>query len=187
MRRIVNSTFITLDGAVENPHLWPSLGSAAEAISLDIQTEQLQSSDALIMGRHTYESFAAVWPTRAGNAFADRLNAMRKYVATTTLRDASWTNTTVIGEDALARIEQLKQQPGKNILQYGLGRLSFGMLERGLLDEVRLWVHPLILGRNGPRAPHFLESPPARLRLVDQQPLANGIAILRYEVDRGAA
>jgi dihydrofolate reductase len=187
MRRIINSTYITLDGAIENPHLWPSLGAAAQAVSFDIQNELLQSCDALIMGRRTYESFAAVWPTRSGDAVSDRINAMPKYVASTTLREAGWDNTTVISDDLTGRLAQLKARPGKDILQYGLGPVSYAMLEHGLLDEMRLWVHPLILGRTGPKSPHFLECPPARLRLADSRSLPNGIAILRYEVEGAAA
>lgn len=187
MRKIINSTFITLDGVVETPHLWPSLGSSATDISLKIQTELLDSCDALIMGRRTYDSFAAAWPARAGDNFADRLNSMRKYVASTTLRDPHWTNTTVIADDLIGVIQRLKQQPGLDILQYGLGPVSFAMLENGLLDELRLWVYPLILGRTGPRAPHFLDAPPIRMRLVDSRSLVNGICVHRYEVDRATA
>ena len=186
MRRIINSTYITLDGVVENPHLWPSLGTAAQALSFDIQNELLQSCDTLVMGRRTYESFAAVWPTRSGDSVSDRINAMQKYVVSTTLQEPQWNITTVISDDVVGQLEKLKQQPGQDILQYGLGRVSFTMLEHQLLDEVRLWIHPLFLGRTGPRVPHFLESPPARLNLTDSRPLPNGIAILRYEVDYSA-
>jgi dihydrofolate reductase len=187
MRRIINSTFITLDGAVENPHLWPSLGPSGEALGFQIQDEQLQECDALIMGRRTYDSFAAAWPARAGNSVADRLNSMPKYVASTTLREAHWNNTTVIGHDLVGAITRLKQQPGKGILQYGLGPVSFAMLDHGLLDELRLWMHPLLLGREGPRAPHFLDCPAARLRWLDSRALPNGVVVLRYEVERAEA
>jgi dihydrofolate reductase len=116
------------------------------------------------MGRRTYDSFAAVWPTRAGDSFTDRLNAMPKYVASTALRAAGWTNTTVIATDLIGRLQALKREPGKDILQYGLGPVSFAMLEHALLDEIRL----------------------ARLRLADSRALSNGIVILRYEVERAA-
>jgi len=87
MREIINSTYITLDGAVEDPHLWPTLGEAAAEVSFEIQNDLLQACDALLMGRRTYESFAAVWPTRSGDSVSDRINAMKKYVASTTIRD----------------------------------------------------------------------------------------------------
>ena len=184
MRRIINSTYITLDGAVEGPHLWPSLGDGASDVSYDIQKELLAGCDALLMGRRTYESFAAVWPMRSGDAVSDRINGMRKYVASSTLRDPSWNNTTVISRDLVPTIASLKQQPGMNIVQYGLGSVSFALLEHGLLDEIRLWVHPLILGRNGPSLPHFHDAPPTRLELTGSQTLPNGIAILTYQVRR---
>lgn len=183
MRKIINSTFITLDGAVEAPHLWPSLGSAGEDISFDIQNDLLHACDTVIMGRRTYDGFAAAWPTRSGDSYSDRINAMRKYVVSSTLRDPAWNNTTVISDDIGGEITKLKQQPGLDIVQYGLGAVSYAMMQHGLLDEVRLWVHPLILGRNGPKVPHFLDCPPARLHLVNSRSLPNGITILSYDVD----
>ena len=167
MRRIINSTYITLDGVVEDPHLWPSLGNAGETVSFDIQNDLLHACDAVLMGRRTYEGFAAVWPTRSGDSYSDRINAMPKYVVSSSLREPAWNNTTVIGADLVGQVETLKQQQGKDIVQYGLGDVSFTLMEHGLIDEIRLWVHPLILGRNGPRVPHFIGCPPARLHLAN--------------------
>jgi dihydrofolate reductase len=87
MRRIINSTYISLDGVVEAPHLWPSLGHGSDERGDEIQTELLLSCDALLMGRHTYDGFAPVWPTRSGDPASDHINAMSKYVASTTLKD----------------------------------------------------------------------------------------------------
>lgn len=87
MRKLINSTFITLDGVVEAPNRWPSLGDAGTAISFEIQNELLQSCDALLMGRRTYEAFAAAWPSRSGDAFSYRINALPKYVVSSTLRN----------------------------------------------------------------------------------------------------
>jgi dihydrofolate reductase len=182
MRKIINSTYITLDGAVEHPHHWPSLGKSAEAVSFEIQNDLLQACDAVLMGRRTYEVFAPVWATRSGDSYSDRINAMRKYVASRTLRDPEWNNTTVIADDLVGQLQRLKQEPGKDIVQYGLGSVSFAMLEHGLIDEIRLWVHPLILGRSGPQVPHFLDCVPARLILFDTRTLPNGIAILRFHL-----
>jgi dihydrofolate reductase len=183
MRKIINSTYITLDGVVENPHLWPTLGKTGTDISFEIQNRLLQACDALLMGRRTYESFAAVWPTRSGDSVSDRINAMKKYVASTTIHEPTWNNTTVISADLVGELKRLKQQPGKNIVQYGLGTVSFTMIEHGLIDEIRLWVHPLILGRSGPTRPHFLDCAPAHLQLVETTPLPNGISILTYRCD----
>jgi dihydrofolate reductase len=183
MRKIINSTYITLDGVVENPHLWPASGKTATDISFEIQNELLQTCDALVMGRRTYESFAAVWPTRSGDSVSDRINAMKKYVASTTIHEPTWSNTTVIKGDFVGEIKKLKEQPGKNIVQYGLGTVSFTMMEHGLVDEIRLWVHPLILGRVGPTRSHFLDCVPTHLRLVDTNTLPNGITIVSYRCD----
>ncbi|HZF29172.1 MAG TPA: dihydrofolate reductase family protein [Gammaproteobacteria bacterium] len=185
-RRLINSTFITLDGAVGNPHLWPSLGGAASQLSLEIQMELIEACDAVLMGRRTYESFAAAWPTRSGDPYSDRINAIRKYVASTTLRDPAWNNTVVIGGDFAEEVRRIKQQPGKDIVQYGFGSVSFALMERGLIDELRLWVHPLILGRNGPKEPHFLACPASRLEPLTSRTLPNGIVVLAYRVVKQA-
>lgn len=197
MRRIINSSYITLDGAVEEPHLWPSLSkrdgelenphlwpSSAKEDSdshFEIQNELLQSCDALLMGRRTYDGFSAAWPTRSGDSIADRINSIQKYVPSSTLRNPSWNNTTVIGNDLVAEVIALKQQPGMDIVQYGLGPVSFTLIDNGLIDEIRLWIHPIILGSEGPKSPHFFRCPPTRFRLVSTKTLPNGVAILTYE------
>lgn len=181
MRKIINSTYITLDGAVEGPHFWPSLGDAAKVESFDIQMELLNKCDAVLMGRRTYDVFAAAWPTRSGDTMADRMNAIRKQVVSTTLHNPTWNNTQVIGTDAVGKIRALKEQPGKDIVQYGLGQVSFTLLEHGLVDEIRLWIHPLVLGKKGPQSPHFLNCPTAQLDLVSTRALPNGIVIVNYK------
>jgi dihydrofolate reductase len=181
MRKIINSTYITLDGAVEGPHLWPSLGDPAKAVSFDIQMELLDACDVILMGRRTYETFAMAWPTRSGDRMSDGFNAMQKQVVSTTLRNPTWNNTHVIGGDAVEKIQALKKQPGKDIVQYGLGQVSFTLLEHGLVDEIRLWVHPIILGKSGPRVPHFLNCPPTQFELVSSRALPNGIVIMNYK------
>ena len=180
MRRIVNSTYLTLDGAVENPHLWPSLGKEGSDASFGIQNELLQACDGVLMGRKTYEAFASVWPTRSGDSYSDRINSMPKYVVSSTLKHASWTNTKVIAHDVVNEIAAMKRQPGKDIVQYGIGQVSFLLMEHGLIDEFRIWVHPLILGKTGPKSPHFLNAPSTRFHLIGTRSLPNGIAILNY-------
>jgi dihydrofolate reductase len=181
MRRIINSTYITLDGVVEAPHLWPSLGRDSDPRAGDIQGELLFGSDALLMGRHTYEGFAPVWSARSGDPFSDQFNSMPKYVVSTTLTNPEWNNTTVIsGEE----IERLKAADGQAIVQYGFGPVTRLLLERGLLDELRLWFHPLLLGRGEPRDLLFGAMPTTAWRLVDTTALSNGIVILAYELDK---
>jgi dihydrofolate reductase len=183
MRRIINSTYISLDGVIEEPHLWPSTGSS-EGRGDAIQTELLLACDALIMGRRTYEGFAPVWPTRSGDPASDHINAMPKYVVSSTLRDPEWNNTTVIVDDPIGAIRRLKEQPGKDIVQYGFGQLSHALVEHDLLDELRLWFHPLLVGKGGPDDLLYRDNRLTIFELVDTTSLANGIVILSYTVAR---
>jgi dihydrofolate reductase len=114
-----------------------SSGEEGEAV----QTELLLSCDAVLMGRRTYEAFAAVWPTRSGDTYSGRINVMPKFVASRTLIDPEGKNTTVLGGDLISEVRELKAQPGRDIVQYGFGSVSYALLEHGLLDELRLWIH----------------------------------------------
>ena len=98
------------------------------------------------MGRHTYDGFAPVWSRSSGDPMSDRMNTLPKYVVSTTLDDPKWHNTHVIARDPIEAIRDLKQQPGGDIVQYGFGRLAHELMAAGLLDELRLWVHPFFLG-----------------------------------------
>ena len=179
MRKIINSTYVSLDGVIADPQDWPDTGSDPE--SLTIQTDLLFACDTLIMGRRTYDSFAAVWPTRSGDPYSGRINSMRKYVVSSTLADPEWTNTTAISGDPVAALRKLKEQPGQDILQYGFGELSHTMLRHGLLDELRLWIHPLFVGAGGPTGLIFREGSAARLRLADTKILKNGHIVASYQ------
>ena len=182
MRKIINSTYITLDGVVEGPHLWPSLGRPSDEGADQIQTDLVLSCDAFLMGRRTYDGFAPVWPTRSGDPFSDRINTMPKYVVSTTLKDPEWSNTQVIDGDVAAEITRLKQAPGKDIVQYGFGAVSRLLLEHGLLDELRLWVHPLIVGSGTPSDLLFGATPAVGFDLFDATTLSDGKVILSYRV-----
>ena len=183
MRKIINATYMTLDGVVEAPHLWPSLGSRDERWE-QIQTDLLLSCDALVMGRRTYEAFAPVWPTRSGDPMSDHFNSMPKYVVSTTLKNPEWHNTQVIDRDVVGAITRLKESPGKDIVQYGFGAVSRLLLQHGLLDELRLWLHPLILGHGSPSDLLFGSMPSVGFRLAGSTTLSHGIIILNYETDK---
>ena len=101
MGRIINSTYISLDGVVEQPHEWPTIERPPDERGGEIQTSLLMECDAVLMGRRTYEGFAPVWQTRSGDPASDRINTMPKYVVSTTLRDPDWANTTVISDDVV--------------------------------------------------------------------------------------
>jgi dihydrofolate reductase len=183
MRKIINSTYISLDGVIESPHLWPALPETRGDTGDQIQIDLLHSCDAVLMGRRTYDVFAPVWQSRSGDPYSDRINTMPKYVVSSTLKDPDWANTTVIDGDVVGEIRRLKEQSGQDIVQYGFGQVSFAMLEAGLLDEVRLWMYPQFVGQGGPGDLLFRETTPTNVRLLDTTTLDNGIVILSYAFD----
>jgi dihydrofolate reductase len=180
MRKIINCTFITVDGVIEAPHAWPTFGRDADERAGRLHTDLILSCDALVMGRRTYDVFAPVWPTRSGDPYSDHINAMRKYVVSTTLKDPEWANTEVIDADVADRLATLKESPGKDIVQYGFGPVSRLLLENDLLDELRLWVHPLILGRGEPSELMFGDTSTVGLEAADVMTLTDGTVIVTY-------
>ena len=179
MREIVNSTYISLDGAIEEPQTWP-LPGGFETDGNRIQTEFVRGCSALVMGRRTYEGFSAVWPTMSGTELADRMNALPKYVASSTLTDPTWNNTHVLEGDLVAAVEQLKQGSGGDIAQFGFGDVSRTLMRAGLLDRLRLWVHPLFVGRGGPEALIYRDVPLTTFDLERATPLESGVVLLDY-------
>ena len=182
MGRIVVTEFISLDGVIEDPGGaegyrhggWSFKFSDPEGMKFKL--DETLAFDALLLGRLTYEGFAAAWPGREDEAgFADKMNSMPKYVVSTTLTDPSWNNTTVLpGIDAVA---ELKQREG-DILVAGSAQLHQGLVERGLVDEWRLMVFPIVLG-SGKRL--FGDAADATgLELVDSRQLASGSLYLTY-------
>jgi dihydrofolate reductase len=164
---------------IQNPQDWPSLGSFTDEGDR-LQTELLLASGGVVMGRHTYEGFAPVWSSRSGDAASDRINAMPKYVASTTLKDPSWNNTTVIPDDAINRIAALKKESGGDLVRYGFGSLTYGLLEAGLVDELRMWIHPFFVGRATTDDLLFRPTAPAMFQVADVTRLASGVVVLRY-------
>ncbi|HKZ15363.1 MAG TPA: dihydrofolate reductase family protein [Solirubrobacterales bacterium] len=181
MSRIVNSTYITLDGAIENPQDWPSGRHEDDGRAQEVQLQLLLESETVLMGRRTYEGFAPVWSAQSGDPFSDKINSMEKLVASTTLSDPEWNNTTVVAEDLVEEIGRRKGSGG-DIVQYGFGPVTRTLLDAGLLDEVRLWVHPLMVGAGEPSDLLFRAGTSAQLELTDVDRLASGIVILTYAV-----
>jgi dihydrofolate reductase len=179
MRKLINSTYITLDGVIENPQDWPSLES--DETSTEIQVELLLRCDTLIMGRRTYEGFAPVWSSRSGDPFSEHINAMDKWVVSSTLRDPEWNNTRVIAGDPVSAIVDLKNQPGGDIVQYGFGQLSHALMAHGQLDELRLWIYPFFIGQGGTDSLLYRDSTTSRFTLLGSRPLSNGIVVLSYQ------
>jgi dihydrofolate reductase len=183
MRKIINSTYITLDGVIGDPQDWPGNGIEPDGTGLKVQTDLLFGCDALLMGARTYPGMATAWMARSGDPYSDRINTMAKYVVSSTLTDPEWPNTTVIGGgNAIDEIRRLKEQPGQDIVQYGFGQLSYALLEHGLLDELRLWVHPLFFGQATADKLMFRPAATAQLELAGTLALNTGIVILTYVV-----
>ena len=180
MRKVIVSTYMSLDGVIENP-MWtfPYWNDKIAAF----QYADLFASDALLLGRETYESFLQAWPARAGtDDFADRINALPKYVASRTLDRAEW-NSTVLQGDIVEAITALKKQPGENILKYGGGELLQTLIEHHLLDELHLLVYPLVVGSGARLVP---DGSSGKLKLVDTKRFDTGVIALTYQLDPGS-
>jgi dihydrofolate reductase len=180
MRQLVNSTFITLDGVVERPHLWPSLKAGPSDEGDAIQTELLEQCDMVLMGRRTYDVFAPAWSSRSGEAYSDRINAMRKVVVSTTLTDPQWNNTDVIAGDDAGEVRALKDEGGGHIVQYGFGDVSRLLLRHGLFDQLQLWIHPQLVGPGDATDLLSRAGTAATFELVDSRVLSNGIILATY-------
>jgi dihydrofolate reductase len=189
MSELVNSTYITLDGVIEHPETWPEMGGFG-AEGNKIQTDLVLGCSAVLMGRRTYESFAAVWPTMSGNPLADKMNAMPKHVASHTLTAPGWSNTRVIAGDLVDAVTRLKAESDGDIVQFGFGDVTRTLMGAGLVDRLRLWLHPVINGRGGADDLLYRDMPAERFMLERATPLESGIVILDYRVDtsrRGVA
>jgi len=184
MGRIVVTEFVSLDGVMEAPggedfkyKGWSfdfDRGEEGNKFKLD---ETFQS-EALLLGRVTYEGFAAAWPSRDGE-FADKFNSMPKYVVSSTLKDPEWNNTTVIAGDVVDEVGKLKQEVDGDIYVHGSLQLAQELMENDLVDEIHLMVFPVLLG-TGRRLFGEL-SDRKTMRLADAKTVGEGVAILTYE------
>ncbi|RAO56715.1 dihydrofolate reductase family protein [Micromonospora saelicesensis] len=178
MRKLVNSTYITLDGVIDNP-MWTMPYFDEEAASL--AGAQTEAADAMLMGRATYDGFSSVWPNMdesdptTGAAY---FNNVKKYVASTTLTNPTWNNTEVLQGDLVEAVTALKAQPGKNIIQYGFGSVTAQLIRAGLVDEVRFWIHPVLEG--GPSLTAPLTDVKGSFDLVDTRVHKSGVIVASY-------
>jgi len=169
MRKIIASLFVSLDGVAEAPDTWhfpyfdDQMGNAVGAAMADC--------DAMLLGRVQYEQFAAYWPT-SEDEFAGFMNNQKKYVVTTTLTEAAWTNTEIIAGDVLAGLRALKDSEGKDIAVTGSLTLVQSLLKAGLLDRLQLFVHPLVLGKG---ARWFGDLQDVKLTLSSAETFASGV------------
>jgi dihydrofolate reductase len=183
MRTVIVSEFVTLDGVMEapggeegHPHsgwVFDFFGPEQERYKLD----EVLAAEALLLGRVTYEGFAAAWPARSGE-FANKMNAMPKWVASTTLRDLEWNNSALIQGDVAEGVVELKRGDGGPILVAGSRTLVHTLMGHGLVDEYRLMTFPVVLG-SGRRL--FPETPDKTvLKLADTQAFPSGVVVLTY-------
>jgi dihydrofolate reductase len=152
MRKLVVTEFISLDGVMEAPggddgyvHGAWTMPYFCDEVGA-FKTAELMAADALLIGRTTYDGFAAAWPERSGDPFTEKMNTMAKYVVSSTLTDPTWANTTVLGGDAVAAVRAVKEQAGDDILLAGSASLAKTLLAAGLVDELRLAMFPVVLG-----------------------------------------
>jgi dihydrofolate reductase len=184
MARIVVTEFVSLDGVMEDPGGaedfkyggWSfefSRGEEGDRFKLD----ETMDTDALLLGRVTYQGFAEAWPSRTGE-FADKFNSMPKYVVSSTLDEPEWSNSTVLKGDVVEAVSKLGESPGGDIVVHGSAQLAQTLLENDLVDELRLMVFPVVLGSGKRLFGDTSDKKP--LRLVDSRTVGDGVSILIY-------
>lgn len=186
-RKIIATNYVSLDGVIQDPvgmegsglGDWTgpfTRGPEGDKFKLD----ELRQADALIFGRLTYDGFAAVWPTvKDPDGFAERMNSLPKYVASRSLKSATWNNSTIIGNDLVNEVKALKAKPGADILIYGSASIVHELMPRRLVDEYRLMVYPIVLGRGKRLFPNGTQSV---LTLAECRTFNDGIVLLRYVI-----
>jgi dihydrofolate reductase len=183
--RIVVTEFVSLDGVMEDPGGSESFKHGGWSFEISrgdegdkFKLDEAFASDALLLGRKTYEGFAAAWPSRDGG-FADKFNSMPKYVVSSTLQNPEWNNSTVLNGDLAQEVAKLKQQHDGDIVVHGSAQLVQSLLEQDLVDELRLMVYPVVLG-SGKRL--FGETSDKKpLKLADSKTVGDGVDILIYK------
>lgn len=191
MGRIVVTEFVSLDGVMEAPGGSETFRHGGWSFEINrgdegdkFKLDEALSAEALLLGRVTYEGFAAAWPSREGE-FADKFNTMPKYVVSSTLEEPEWNNSTVLKGDVAEEIAQVRQKHDGDIVVHGSARLVQALLEHDLVDELRLMVFPIVLG-TGKRL--FGETSDKKsMRLVDSKVVGDGVTILIYEPARNEA
>lgn len=175
MGTISNSTFVSLDGVVNHMDRWhfDYMDQESDALALD----QIRAATAMVMGRHTYEVYATAWPGRDGT-YADAINAIPKHVASTTLTEPTWHNTTVLTGDLVESVRALRDHDGASILMHGYGPVAKTLLQADLLSELHLWVHPHLAGIGGPNDLLIQQGLNKKLKLAEVRTFDSGVVVL---------
>lgn len=182
MRKLVLTAFMSLDGVIEEPGDWQ--GPMFDEDSNRLVRERIFRSDVILMGRGTYDVFAGAWPSAPSDPFVDRINSLPKYVASTTLEKAEWNNSTIISEDVERKVAELKDEDGGDILIYGVGSLAHSMLQANLVDELEIWIHPVLLGKPDPAGLLVREGSRSALKLTSTETTGSGIVVCCYAIDK---
>jgi dihydrofolate reductase len=184
MGKIIISENVTLDGVVEDSRGWFGgfRGKDYEEWA-EVETDEALNATALLLGRHTDEWFATRWASRTGE-WADKLNSMPKYVVSSTLEHAAWSNATVLNGDVVNEVSKLKRELDGDIVVYASRQLARTLIEHDLVDELRLTVHPVVLGAGERLFGQTSDKKP--MRLLSARTLGDGLAYLSYEIARNA-
>ena len=175
--RIVVTEFVSLDGVMEEPRWTFDFERGKEGDQF--KYEELFDAESLLLGRTTYQGFAAAWPSMGGDDFGQRMNGIHKYVVSSTLADgeATWGPTTVVRGDVAAEVAAIKNQPGGKLLVEGSAQLVHALVQHGLVDEYRLMVFPIILGQGKRIFPDAMPEP-AKLSIADSRTVGSGVVLL---------
>ena len=176
MRKLIESSIVSLDGVVGSP--WEWTGSYFDGEVKEYSRAQLSEYDAFLLGRVTYEKFASTWSQIQGDPYFDTINLMPKYVASTTLREMTW-NATRIDGDVAEEVAKLKAQPGRDIVKYGTGQLDRTLIAHDLVDEFHLLLMPVVVG-HGPHLFQGVDTSQRRLELTGTTTFGNGVVALTY-------
>jgi dihydrofolate reductase len=190
MAKLVITEFLSLDGVIEDPGGVEGFRHGGWTFEIDrgaegdkYKLDETLASEALLLGRRTYEVFAAAWPSRNGE-FADKFNSLPKFVVSSTLTDPAWNNSTVLEGDVVEDVSRLKRELDGDIVVHGSPQLARTLIEHDLVDELRLMVYPVVLGTGERLFGETSDKKP--MRLVDTRTVGDGVAILTYQPVRVA-
>ncbi|MGH3763790.1 MAG: dihydrofolate reductase family protein [Pseudonocardiaceae bacterium] len=187
MGKIVISENVSLDGVIQDPTgeegfrlggWFGQIGDKNREAWAKVELDEALGTEALLLGRRSYEFFAARWPARRGE-WADRLNSLPKYVVSSTLEDPDWNNTTVLSGEVVNEVSKLKQRVDGDIVVYASGQLVHTLMEHDLVDELRLMIYPVVLGAGERLFGETSDTKP--MRLVDTRTVGDGLAFLTYQ------
>jgi dihydrofolate reductase len=176
MRKLIVGSFVSLDGVTEAPTSW--IGAYFDDECKEYAYRKLENVEFFLLGRVTYEMFSARWPQVKGDTYIDRINGLKKLVASRTLKNLTW-NASLINGDVAVELADIKKQAGGDIMKYGVSNLDQTLIATGLVDQYDLWAVPKVV-RQGKRVFQDVDPALVRLGLVDMHRFGNGVVVLNY-------